>query len=131
MTTRVVAAVGAGDGFSASARQRIEAAVDSAQDHAGIAFSVVVGRSEGDSQVHARRLLAQVTDPQNPHVLFFISPAQRFVEVVTNAAAHQQVSDEACSLAVLSMTTSFSVGDLPGGIVTGLRMVSDAARRAS
>ena len=35
--------------------------------------------------------------------------------------------DRACALAVLSMTGSFAAGDLVGGIVNGLRQMSDQA----
>ena len=37
--------------------------------------------------------------------------------------------NKSCALAALSMRASFSAGDLTGGIVTGLRMLSDAAGR--
>lgn len=115
----------AGDGFSATARLRIERAIDDAQSKTGIGFTVSVGKAEGDTRVHAESLLAQVAGAA-PHVLVFVSPGQRRIEVVTNAAAHVVLTDEATALAVLSMTTSFSVGDLTGGLVTGIRMLGDA-----
>ena len=40
-----------------------------------------------------------------------------------------RVPNKSCALAALSMRASFSAGDLAGGIVTGLRMMSDAAGR--
>ena len=121
--------MGAGDGFSSNARQRIEAAVAHAEERSGLAFSVVVGRSDGEPHAYARGLLARVPAGDRPHVLVFVSPGQRYVEVATDPAAKAMVSDEACALAVLSMTTSFAVGDLAGGIVSGVRMLSDASRR--
>jgi uncharacterized membrane protein YgcG len=60
-------------------------------------------------------------------VLLAVSPGQRVVEVVTGAAAARRIPDRACALAVLSMTNSFSAGDLVGGIVNGLRQLSDQA----
>ena len=93
-----------------------------------MAFSVLVGRAEGEPRKHARQLLTTIPEPDRAHVLVFVSPGQRHLEVVTNAAARHRISDEACALAVLSMTTSFSVGDLAGGIVNGVRMVAEAAR---
>lgn len=128
LTLRVVAVVGAGDGFSANARQRIEAAAAKAEEQSAVAFSVCVGRAEGDARSNAQRLLARVPNPERAHVLVFVSPAQRHVEVVTNEPARRRISDEASALAVLSMTTSFSVGDLAGGIVNGIRMLSESAR---
>jgi hypothetical protein len=49
------------------------------------------------------------------------------VEVVTGSGAARRLPDRACALAVLSMTNSFSSGDLVGGIVNGLRQLSDQA----
>jgi hypothetical protein len=49
------------------------------------------------------------------------------VEVVTGAAAARRVPDRACALAVLAMTNSFASSDLVGGIVNGLRQLSDQA----
>jgi len=60
-------------------------------------------------------------------VLIAVSPGQRVVEVVTGSAAARRIPDRACALAVLSMTGSFAAGDLVGGIVNGLRQMSDQA----
>jgi hypothetical protein len=60
-------------------------------------------------------------------VLIAVSPGQRVVEVVTGAGAGRRLPDRACALAVLSMTGSFAAGDLVGGIVNGLRQMSDQA----
>jgi hypothetical protein len=49
------------------------------------------------------------------------------VEVVTGAGASRRVPDRACALAVLSMTGSFAAGDLVGGLINGLRQLSDQA----
>ena len=62
-------------------------------------------------------------------MLIAVSPGQQVVEVVTGAAAARRLPDRACALAVLSMTTSFAAGDLVGGIVNGLRQLSDQAGR--
>lgn len=123
---RAVAVVAAGDGFSASARQRIERAIAEAEAVGGVSFTVNVGSADGDTRVHAQKLLAGA-HAYGPHVVVFVSPGQRRTEVVTNAAARSLITDEAAALAVLSMTTSFSVGDLTGGIVTGVRMLGEAA----
>ena len=53
--------------------------------------------------------------------------APEYEEVVTGEAAARRLSDRACALAALSMTTSFAGGDLAGGIVTGIRMLAEAA----
>ncbi len=61
-------------------------------------------------------------------VLIAVSPNQRLVEMVTGIQARRLLPDRVCALAILSMTAAFEVGDLAGGIVTGLRMLADQAR---
>jgi hypothetical protein len=48
---------------------------------------------------------------------------------VTGPRVRRRVPDRVCALAVLSMTTAFSGGDLAGGIVDALRQFADAAGR--
>ena len=56
-----------------------------------------------------------------------VSPGDGLLEIVTGAESARRLSDRACALAALSMTTSFAGGDLVGGIVTGVRMLAEAA----
>ena len=77
----------------------------------------------------AERLHAALGDRSEDGVLLLVAPGQRRLEIVTGPEARRRVPDRAASLAALSMTTSFSGGDLVGGIVTGLRMLADAAGR--
>jgi hypothetical protein len=60
-------------------------------------------------------------------VLVLVSPGDRLLEVVTGETSSRRISDRACALAALSMTTSFAGGDLVGGIVTGIRMLAESA----
>jgi uncharacterized membrane protein YgcG len=62
-------------------------------------------------------------------VLLVVAPGQRRVEIVTGPRVRRRVPDRVCSLAVLSMTTAFSGGDLAGGIVDALRQIGAAAGR--
>jgi hypothetical protein len=48
---------------------------------------------------------------------------------MTTQTAGRRITDHAAGLVVLSMTSAFAVGDLVGGIVNGLRQLSDAAGR--
>ena len=58
---------------------------------------------------------------------YSVSPGDRRVEIVSTPAARRRLPDHVAGLAVLSMTSSFGVGDLVGGIVTGVRQLADAA----
>jgi hypothetical protein len=51
------------------------------------------------------------------------------LEIVTGSEAGRVVDERACSLAAMTMTSSFAVGDLAGGIVDGLRMLGEYAHR--
>ena len=62
-------------------------------------------------------------------VLLLVAPGDRQLEIVTGKESSRRLSDRSCALAALSMTTAFSGGDLVGGIVTGVRMLSESAGR--
>lgn len=127
-----VVPVVAGEAFSREQKLRLDRAVGAASGQTGIRFAVRVGRLEGGSApAHVERLLAALADPAEPAVLVYVCPGERVLEIGTTAAARERLSDQACALATLSMTTSFGLGDLVGGVVNGLRMMADAAGRAT
>jgi uncharacterized membrane protein YgcG len=95
----------------------------------GLHYSVYVGSAEGDIRDHAERLHAALGALAPRGVLVMVSPGDRQLEIVTGKQASRRLSDRACALAALSMTTAFAGGDLVGGIVTGLRMLSESAGR--
>ena len=75
------------------------------------------------------RLHAALGPRSDEAVLIVVAPGQRRVEIVTGPGVRRRVPDRVCALAVLSMTTAFSGGDLGGGIVDAVRQVADAAGR--
>jgi uncharacterized membrane protein YgcG len=75
----------------------------------------------------AERLHAALGQRAYNAVLLVVAPGQRKVEIVTGPAARRRVPDRVAALAILSMTTAFSGGDLTGGIVDALRQIADAA----
>jgi uncharacterized membrane protein YgcG len=127
--------VGAGkrpEGLSPSQQQRIDHAVSQCREQNGLDVSVVVGDlnvteparfREAAETLHA----ALGEERARSAVLVVVAPGQRRVEIVTGPAARRRVPDRVAALAVLSMTTAFSGGDLAGGIVDGLRQVAEAA----
>ena len=68
-----------------------------------------------------------VRDGVNAPVLVAVSPSQRVLQIVTGEQAARRLPNRACALAALGMRAAFTGGDLTGGIVTGLRMLADAA----
>ena len=106
---------------------RLDEALTMSSRETGLHFTLYVGELETPTRRHAEALHARSGDHPTDSVLIAVSPGQRVVEVVTGAGASRRLPDRACALAVLSMTSSFAAGDLVGGIVNGLRQLSDQA----
>jgi hypothetical protein len=92
----------------------------------GLCFSVYLGALEGDTRA-AVEALHDLSPNAARAVLIAVSPAQRVVEVVTGEEAARRLPDRSCRLAVMSMVASFKEGDLIGGLVSGVRMLTDQA----
>lgn len=86
------------------------------------------GRPGPDQRAAAEALHATTPDPADA-VLVAVSPGERVVEVVTGERSSRRLSNNGCRLAVMAMVASFKEGDLVGGLVSGLRMMSDQAGR--
>jgi hypothetical protein len=110
---------------------RLDEALTMSSRETGLRFTLYIGDLGARTRIRAEELHA--TSGGNPaeSVLIAVSPGQRVVEVVTGAAAARRLPDRACALAVLSMTGSFAAGDLVGGIINGLRQMSDQAGHPS
>jgi uncharacterized membrane protein YgcG len=123
--------VAVGEAFTDEQRERIERARRSAEESSGLRFWVRVGNFSGDYRIEAERLLANLTEtPRSGGVLILVGPGERRLEIMTTPGAKRRLSDATVGLAVLTMTSSFGVGDLVGGLVNGLRQLADAAGRA-
>jgi hypothetical protein len=121
--------VPAGEAFSEGQRERIDRAIRFAEESSGLHFSVFVGAISGDVRTQARTLLSASGEHAVDSVLVAIDPGARRLEVVTGASAARRLSDHGASLGALAMTSSFLSGDLPGGIVDGLRTLAEHARQ--
>lgn len=125
----------AGDeGLPLRAQQRIQGAIETCRRENGLDVSVLVGdlalTDVGEFRSAAERLHAALGEERSASaVLIVAAPGQRRVEVVSGPRVRRRVPDRVCALAVLSMTTAFSGGDLAGGIVDALRQFADSAGR--
>jgi uncharacterized membrane protein YgcG len=119
--------VAAGEAFSFVAQQRLDEAVAAFESHTGMSASVYVGSTDGGPEPFADAAVAELPDQERGLLLIVVDPGRRQMAIRTVGPAAARLTDEACALAVLSMTTSFGVGDLVGGVVQGLRMLSDAS----
>ena len=113
--------------FSYHELARLDEALTMSSRETGLRFTLYIGDLGKPTRLRAEELHVRSGDDPTHAVLIAVSPGQRVVEVVTGAAAARRLPDRACALAVLSMTASFAGGDLVGGIVNGLRQLSDQA----
>lgn len=105
---------------------RLDEALRTADSSTGLTFSVYVGELDEPVRGHAEKLHGQLFDPARS-VLIAVSPNQRMLEIVTGAEARKRLPDRDCKLAALSMAAAFGVGDLAGGVVSGLAQLADHA----
>jgi len=106
---------------------RLDEALTLSARTTGLGFSVYLGDLGEDTRATAESLHAESGDTASAAVLIAVSPGQRKVEIVTGADSSRRLPDRACNLAVMSMVASFKEGDLTGGLVSGLRMLTDQA----
>lgn len=120
-------------GLSVSQQERIDHAVSVCRSESGLDVSVLVGDLElasNDAEAFragAEVLHAALGERARSAVLVVVAPGQRRVEVVTGPVARRRVPDRVAGLVVLSMVTAFRGGDLAGGLIDGLRQISQAA----
>src|SRR4051794_14376541 len=117
--------------FSYQELARLDEALTMSSRETGLRFTLYIGDLGRQTRLQAEELHARSGGNPTESVLIALSPGQRVVEVVTGAAAARRLPDRACALAVLSMTGSFAAGDIVGGIVNGLRQMSDQAGHPS
>lgn len=113
--------------FTLKQLERIDEALTMASRETGINFSLYVGRLAGDTRGTAEGMHPQMGANAANGVLVAVDPGQRVLEIVTGRDSVKRLPDRSCALAALSMTAAFGSGDLVGGIVNGLRMLSDQA----
>jgi uncharacterized membrane protein len=117
--------------FTTAQLARLDEALTLASRATGLDFSIYLGDLGADSRTKAEALHASVgPDSATNSVLIAVSPGQRVVEVVTGDEAYRRLSDRACKLSVMSMVASFKEGDLTGGLISALRMLTDQAGSA-
>jgi hypothetical protein len=109
---------------------RLDEALTLSSRSTGLNFSVYLGDLGEDTRAAAEALHASHESRAAESVLVAVSPGQRKVEIVTGNESARRLPDRACNLAVMSMVASFKEGDLTGGLVSALRMLSDQAGKS-
>ena len=119
----------AGEAFTASQVDAIERALAQAERECGLDYSVYVGDPGVDLREHGRRLLGSLPAGGSDAVIVLVDPAARRLEILTGQRASRALDDRATALGAMSMTSSFTAGDLAGGIVAGLHTLAEHARQ--
>lgn len=110
---------------------RLDEALVLSSRSTGLEFSIYLGELGEDTRERAEALHASMgARAASDAVLIAVSPGQRIVEIVTGEESHRRLSDRSCKLAVMSMVASFKESDIIGGLVSGLRMLTDQAGSA-
>jgi uncharacterized membrane protein YgcG len=105
----------------------LDDAIRKAERLSRIEFSVFVGRAEGDPRTFARSLHGSLVAPSRS-VLVLVDPDARATEVVTGSIVRRTLEDREVELAVLAMQSSFSAGDLVGGLRRGIQLLAEHSR---
>ncbi|WP_084211541.1 DUF5130 family protein [Pseudonocardia acaciae] len=113
--------------FSAVQLTRLDEALTLVSRHTQLRFSIYLGDLGDDSHAGALALHDQLGPAGADSVLIAADPNRHNVDIVTGSVARVRLADRACKLAVMSMIASFKEGDLLGGLLSGLRMLSDQA----
>lgn len=113
--------------FSPVQLARLDDALTLVSRHTRLRFSVYLGELDGPARPAAERLHDELGGSGADAVLIAVDPGNRQMAIVTGSHAKVRLADRACNLAVMSMTASFSEGDLVGGLLSGLRMLADQA----
>ena len=98
-----------------------------AERFTGLRFSAYLGDLGDNTESSAQSLLSGLGADAQDAVLLAISPGQRVVEVATGGEAARRISDRAARLAVLAVVASCGDGDIPGALITGIRILADQA----
>lgn len=112
--------------FSSRELGRLEEALTLSTRESGLGFSLYLGELAAPTRATAERMFGKLTPAS---VLVAVSPGQRVLHIVTGEKSADRLPNRACALAALTMRGAFQSGDLVGGIVSGLRMLADAAGR--
>lgn len=110
---------------------RVERAVRAAERTSGARFSVLIGSIGADQEPRQYAISVHAGLPQpDETVLIVVDPGAQALEIVTGSTIRRSLDDPECRLAAASMETSFSAGDLTGGLTAGIQQLATSAYHA-
>jgi hypothetical protein len=109
---------------------QIRRAIGIAEKRTGLNWSVFVGDLGTDSRKEAEARHAELGPAAAKSVLIAVDPTAHRLEIVTGSEARRVLDDRSCALAAASMTSTFAVRDLDGGIARGILALEEHVRRS-
>lgn len=97
-----------------------------ANSDSGLVFRIYVGALDV-ARASAVAIHRELGDPA-VSVLIAVDPQERLLEIVTGSIAKEQLDDQSCRLAGLTMTSRFVIGDIAAGLRDGTNLLAEHAR---
>ncbi|GAA3085469.1 DUF5130 family protein [Streptosporangium carneum] len=107
----------------------VRQALHAAELRSGLRFALYLGPAVGPRRHFSERLHAALGEEGDAAVLVFVDLRDRALEVVTGPSARLRLTDAQCRVAAVSMAAAFGGGNLVGGLVAGMWLLSDLASR--
>lgn len=108
---------------------RIERVIRHAERTTGLRFAVFVGSAGEDPRAYAI-LLHDAMDDSDRAVMVLVDPAAHALEIVTGQSTRRLLGDAECRLVAATMQSSFTAGELAGGLTAGIQQLANAAYEA-
>jgi hypothetical protein len=109
---------------------QIRRAITLAEKRTGLNWSVFIGALGAESHKQAEARHAELGPAASRSVLIAVDPAAHRLEIVTGEHARVLLDDRSCALAAASMTSTFAVRDLDGGIARGILAMVEHVRQS-
>ncbi|WP_344923283.1 DUF5130 family protein [Streptosporangium oxazolinicum] len=107
----------------------VREALRTAERRTGLRFAAYLGPAIGPRRHFSERLHAALGADADRAVLVFVDQRGKALEIVTGSLAGKWLPDAECRVAATSMAAMFGLGDLVGGLVTGVLLLADQASR--
>jgi len=108
---------------------QIRRAITQAEKRTDLNWSVFIGTLGDNPRAQAEARHAELGPAAAKSVLIAVDPAAHRLEIVTGTHARTLLDDRSCALAAASMTSTFAVRDLDGGIAYGILAMVEHVRR--
>lgn len=108
---------------------QIRRAITQAEKRTDLNWSVFIGTLGDDPRAQAEARHAELGPAAPKSVLIAVDPTAHRLEIVTGTHARILLDDRSCALAAASMTSTFAVRDLDGGIAYGILAMVEHVRR--